>query len=210
MEFSRVDYTDKDLLTFLGEQESQDIRWGNEFEDEFVDFMENGHAITGIKLPWARAEDKFRIRPGEVTIIAGMNGHRKSMILGQVMEWAALAGNRVGIMSFEMPIRDTQQRMCRQAAGCRNVSTQFARDWVRWNHETICYYDKLDTTTSDKVLGAIYYMAKDMGCNVVMIDSLTKCGLPSGERSAEKDFIDALSATAKVFGIHIFLVAHVR
>ncbi len=205
-----TNYTDKDLLQFLGEQESQDIRWGSEYEDDLMDFLDNGHILTGAKLPWSNHQDSFRLRGGEVTIIAGMNGHKKSMLLGQIMAWLALQGERVGVMSFEMPIRDTQARMLRQAAGTQHPHKEYARDWVRWNYESICYYDKLDTAASDRVLGAIYYMAQEMGCKHIMIDSLTKCGLPYADREAEKKFIDALSATAKVFDIHIYLVCHVR
>lgn len=206
-----VNYTDKDLLEFLGEQESQDIHWGDKFEDALVDHVQRGPDRSGAHMPWAKTHEHVRLRPGEVTVWAGMNGHHKSMILGQVMEWVALKDNQpCGIMSFEMPVPDTMKRMCQQAAGSMSPSEDFIRRWARWNHRHIAYYDKLDTTASDRVLGAIFHMAKDLGCKHIMIDSLTKCGLPYGERGAEKDFIDALCATAKVFQIHIHLVCHVR
>lgn len=208
---STVNYTDKDLLDFLGQQESQYVAWGDEYSDELCDYLANGKTLTGARLPWERTHDLFRVRPGEVSIWAGMNGHRKSMLLGQVLEWIAAHDNeRCGIMSFEMPIRDTMKRMCQQAAGSLAPSEEFARAWAQWNHERICYYDKLDTTPSDRVLGTVFHMAKDLGVTQIMIDSLTKCGLPYGERGPEKEFIDALCATAKAFHIHIHLVCHVR
>ena len=203
-------YTDTALLNFLGMQESQDIHWGDRYEDDLVDYLLAGPDLTGATLPWAGTHDKIRLRPGEVTIVAGINGHYKSAVMGQILQWIALQGERCGVMSFEMPINVTQSRMVKQAAGTKHPAEQFARQWSRWNHERIAYYDKLDTTSSSKVLGALYYMAQELGCKHIMIDSLTKCGLPYGERAAEKDFIDALCATAKVFGIHIYLVAHVR
>lgn len=207
---SEVQYTDKDLITFLGQQESHAIRWGHEYTDELLDHFKNGQVLTGAKLPWAKTHDTIRFRPGEVSVHAGMNGHRKSMVTGQMMEWFAAQGEPAGIASFEMPVRDTQKRMCQQAAGTPHPAPGFIREWAQWNHLTIAYYDKLDTTPSSRVLGAIFYMAKDMGCKHILVDSLTKCGLPYGERGAEKDFIDALCATAKVFQIHIHLVCHVR
>lgn len=207
---SDVQYTDKDLIAYLGQQESQDIRWGSEYTDELLNHFKNGQVLTGAKLPWAKTHDTIRFRPGEVSVHAGMNGHRKSMVTGQMMEWFAAQGEPAGIASFEMPVRDTQKRMCQQAAGTPHPAPGFIREWSAWNYETLAYYDKLDTTPSSRVLGAIFYMAKDMGCKHILIDSLTKCGLPYGERGAEKDFIDALCATAKVFQIHIHLVCHVR
>jgi twinkle protein len=127
-----------------------------------------------------------------------------------MMQWFALGGEPCGIMSFEMPVRDTQKRMCQQAAGSPHPAPGFIKQWAQWNFQNLAYYDKLDTTPSTKVLGALFYMAKDLGCKHILLDSLTKCGLPYGERGAEKDFIDALCATAKAFQIHIHLVCHVR
>lgn len=212
MKFSdnECNYTDKDLIAFLGDQESQNISWGSEYETELLDYFRNGQVLTGAKLPWAKTHDKIRFRPGEVSIHAGMNGHRKSMVTGQMMEWFAADGEPCGIASFEMPVRDTQKRMCQQAAGSAYPAPGYISDWAQWNHERLAFYDKLDTTPSSRVLGAVFYMAKDMGCKHILIDSLTKCGLPYGERGAEKDFIDALCATAKAFQIHIHLVCHVR
>lgn len=207
---NKIPYSDKDLTTFLGQQESQYITWGNYYEDDLINLILNGNKITGSCLPWGDTHDNLCFRPGEVTLWAGMNGHHKSMLLGQIMQWFALYGDRVGIMSFEMPVIATMKRMVSQAAGSMAPGERFSRDWARWNENRICYYDKLDTTPSDKVLGAIYYMAKDLGCKHIMIDSLTKCGLPYGERGAEKDFIDTLAATAKAFQIHIHVVCHVR
>lgn len=203
-------YTDKDLLEFLGQQESQYVAWGSEFADDVTQHILTPAGATGARMPWAKTHENFRFRQGEVTIWAGMNGHHKSMLLGQVLQWIAEGGERVGLMSFEMPVRDTMKRMCQQAAGTLAPSESYVRRWAAWNHERICYYDKLDTTPSEKVLGTIFHMAKDLGVKHIAIDSLTKCGLPYGERGAEKDFIDALCATAKVFGIHIHLVCHVR
>lgn len=207
---SQCDYTDKDLLAFLGNQESQDIRWGDEYEDALIDQLKTTGQAVGARLPWGETHDLIRFRGGEVTIHAGMNGHRKSMVTGQIAQWFALAGEPVGIMSFEMRVPKTMERMVRQAAGSHQPSEAFTRQWARWNHQNIAYYDKLDTTPSQRVLGAAFYFAKDLGCKHLFIDSLTKCGLPYGERGAEKDFIDALCATAKAFDIHIHLICHVR
>lgn len=211
MIIQKINYTDRDLLEFLGEQESQHVEWGNQYSEELLDHFLSRDGLTGARLPWSKTHDQFRLRPGEVTIWAGMNGHHKSMILGQIMQWLAWQdGERVGLMSFEMPIRDTMKRMCQQASGSLAPSEEYIRSWARWNDQRICYYDKLDTTPSERVLGAVFYMAKELGVTHIMIDSLTKCGLPYGERGAEKDFIDALCATAKHFQIHIHLVCHVR
>lgn len=212
MNFSNSDfnYTDRDLLAFLGQQESQKIHWGDHWHDELLEQFEQGTKLVGAKLPWSDTHEKIRFRPQEVTIHAGQNGHFKSMVTGQMAMWFAAQGEPVGIMSFEMPVKVTQQRMCQQASGSRTPARDFIKRWLAWNNQHLAYYDHLDTRPSNRVLGAVFYMAKDLGCKHILIDSLTKCGLPYGERGAEKYFIDALCATAKVFDIHIHLVCHVR
>ena len=201
-------YSDKDLIDFLGLQESQDIEWGDAHAEGLAERIQNGDVIRGDMLPWSKTHDSVRFREGEVTIWAGMNGHMKSMMLGQVMMWISQE-KRVGISSFEMPVITTMERMVRQAAGCQ-PSVDYARKWAEWNSERICYYNKLDTVPSDRVLGSMFFMSKELGCKHIMIDSLTKCGLPSGDRDAEKQFMDMLAATAKALNIHVHIVAHVR
>ena len=213
MNFTKFDehqYNNKTLLEFLGQQESQNIAWGDVYTEDLLEYFCNGQVLTGAKLPWPNSQDKIRFRGGEVSIHAGMNGHRKSMVCGQIMQGFALQGEAACLMSFEMPIRDTQKRMCLQAAGTSNPAPDFIRDWAEWNDQRLAYYNKLDTTPSDRVLGAVYYAARELGCKHILIDSLTKCGLPYAERGAEKEFVDALCATAKAFDIHIHLVCHVR
>ena len=188
-------YDDKELLEFIGQQESQNITWSDYFIGEVDERLENGKVLRGSLLPWSNTHNLIRFREGEVSIWAGMNGHKKSFLLGQIMMWFAI-NERVGVSSFEMPVIDTMIRMIYQAAGC-TPSRKFGRRWARWGYDRICFYNQLDTVPSERVLGSIFYMAKEMNCKQISIDSLTKCGLPSGDKEAEKRFMDILSATAK-------------
>ena len=210
MKFTDADLRDKELLAFLGEQESVDVDWGTKFREEFLDEMQNGSVVQGDRLPWSEYDDKIGFAPGEITVHTGLNGHRKSMVVNQMMGWFALRGARVGVMSFEMPIRHTMKRLCLQMAGTRNPTQQFVEQWLAWNHERICYYDKRDTTPAVRVMAAASHMGQNLGCRHIVIDSLMKCGLPYGEGSAVKEFIDVLTDTARAFNFHIHLVAHAR
>lgn len=208
MMIPKVDYNDKKRTEYIAKQEKDSIAWGNNFSDSLIDRIKNGDEIRGSKLPWASTWDLVRLREGEVTLWAGMNGHKKSMLTAMVLMWLARE-ERVGIMSFEMPVVDTMERLTYQASGCK-PGVAFAQQWADWNEDRICYYDQLDTVPSDRVLGVIYHMAKELGCKHIMIDSLTKCSIEAGDHGGEKRFMDALSATAKAFKIHIHIVAHVR
>jgi len=126
MRIPHNNYDDQDLLTFLGAQESQSIDWGNNYADELADRIINGRVMRGATLPWSNTHGFMRFQEGQVSIWAGINGHKKSMVLGQVVMWMAQE-QRVGIASFEMPVVDTMERMVYQAAAC-SPSQQFARD----------------------------------------------------------------------------------
>lgn len=209
------DLRDTEALAFLAEQESVDVGWGTAHAQDFEDLMRNGSRIVGDRLPWDDYQDKMGFAPGELTVHGGMNRHRKSMVLGQLAAWFALQGSRVGVMSFEMPIAVTMRRMCCQMAGSPNPGQEWWQKWLAWNEPRICYYDKRDTTPANRVLAAVGVMAQHYGCKHVVIDSFTKCGLPTDNRgnilaTAAKDFIDVLTDTARRYDTHIHMVCHVR
>lgn len=201
-------YDDRDLIEFIGQQESQNIETGIYYSDQIANRLKNGKVLKGHRLPWGHAREKIAFNGGQVTIWAGYNGHMKSMVLGQIMMWMARK-TKVGIASFEMPVIDTIERMIYQAAGC-TPSVEFGQQWAEWSDNRIYLYDQLDTVPAERVLGVIFWMASELGVKHVMIDSLAKCGLAYGDGNAEKRFIDTLAATAKALNIHIHLVTHLR
>ena len=192
-------------ISFL---ESQDLHWAPHFEGAVMDRVINGQKLTGEQLPWDKMQHHFRLRQGELTIWAGINGHRKSMILGQIMAWLAQK-SKVCIASLEMKPEETLLRMARQVAGCY-PSPDFTKEFLNWGNERILIYDQLDTVEAEKILGMVHYAAKELGCKHIVIDSLTKCGLPHEDYTAEKKFVDRLQWAAKHYQIHIHLVSHIR
>lgn len=201
-------YDDKELIKFLGMQESQNIGTGVYYSDQIAERLKNGKILKGDRLPWSGAKEKIGFDGGQVTVWAGYNGHMKSMLLGKVMMWMSQT-TKVGIASFEMPVIDTIERMIYQAAGCV-PSEAFGQKWAEWSTDKIYLYDQLDTVPAARVLGVMFYMAKELGIKHIMIDSLAKCGLAYGDGNAEKKFIDTLAAAAKALDVHIHLVTHLR
>lgn len=195
-------------IKIVGEGEAQEIfpagRWKNDLIERIY-----GERITGDCLPWAKTHPLFRMRPGELTLWGGMNGHRKSMLIGQVM-LNLLEDRRVAIASLEMKPAETLWRMCLQAAGTGNPSKEFVERFSDYTNRNLLIYDQLDTVQSDKILGFVHYCASEMQCQHIVIDSLTKCGLGTADRDKEADFIDRLQWAAKSLNCHIHLVCHVR
>jgi len=208
MVIPQFDYNDKELIAFIGHQESQRIKTTVDYRDSVAERLKNGRVLRGDKLPWGKTHEYIAFAEGQVSIWAGINGHKKSMLLSMVMMWFSRIAP-AGIASFEMPVIDTMERLISQAAGC-SPAKQFGQDWLTWGENKLFFYDQLDTVPTERVLGVIYYMATQCGCKHVMIDSLAKCGVSANDKDAEKRFIELLVATAKALKIHIHLVAHVR
>ncbi len=203
---SNIDFSE--YINMIGEQESQELKFAGEFTDSTIDRLINGKEVHGRCLPWNKTHDHIRLRPAELSIWAGINGHRKSMILGQVMLWLAKEC-RVCIASLEMEPESTLSRMAMQAATCKPTE-QFARQILEYLDQRVVIYDQLDTVEAERILGMVNYAASELGCEHIVIDSLTKCGLGTDDYTAQKKFVDRLAWIAKRLKVHIHLVCHMR
>lgn len=193
---------------FLGQQESQEIRAPSTFLDEVEEMAMFGDIQQGDDLPWEKASALWKLRPAELTIWAGMNGHGKSLLQGQVM-LHAMKTQRVVIASLEMLPKQTLYRMACQFAGCR-PDPQFARSVVESMDGRLWLYDQQDTVSPIRMLAMVLYCAKELKADHVVIDSLLKCGIAEDDYNGQKRFVDRLQWLAKSNGIHIHLVAHMR
>jgi len=76
------------------------------FTDEALEYLDVGSIASGDSLPWAKTQDKFRLRMGEVTLWVGQNGSGKSQLTTQIAVHLSIT-KKVGIASFEMHPRST-------------------------------------------------------------------------------------------------------
>lgn len=208
MNINDMDFSDKRVQQFLAAQESQDINTADHHRFEVLELIKNGDSLTGIKLPWCKTHDKVRLGEGEVSVWAGINGHMKSMILGQVAMWAS-RDTTIGIASFEMPVAVTLRRMVHQAAGTDQPDIRFANDFMTWAGERMWFYNRLDSVPAARVLACVLHMGETLGCKLVVIDSLMMCGV-TDDMEKERKFMAQLTALAKSLKIHVALVHHVR
>jgi len=200
---------DVDFLNFIGKQESQFIQSKDAWTDEVKDYMAHGVKLFGDELPWPATHDKVRLRPGEVTLWAGINGHSKSLLSGQSALWLS-PHTKVLIASLEMKPRDTLTRMIRQAYGLNRVSPAEIDEFMTFKSDGMFIYDQSDSVSCDRILGMVHYAAQELGVNHVFIDSLMKCGIGTDDYNGQKDFVDRLCWAAKAENIHVHLVLHMR
>jgi len=199
---------DTDLLEFTGKQESQSICHYGDFKDATKNRIQQGVKVYGDAMPWDKTGDKFRFRPGEVTIWAGVNGNGKSLVMGQCASWL-MRHTGVLIASMEMKPEATMARMIRQAAGNETPSSSYMDKFFDAAHK-LWIYDQLDTVQADRILGLCHYAATECGVKHIMIDSLVKCGLGTDDYTKQKEFVDKLCWVAKRYDIHVHLVVHMR
>lgn len=180
------------------------------YADEVADYLENGEQLRGAKLPWRKTRDLIRFREGEVTLWSGMNGHGKSLALGQAMVGFVCQREPVCIASFEMKPVVTLARMMRQTAGCRQPDREMVLGvhevWADW----LWLYDQQGQVHADKILAVMRYAADQLKVRHFVVDSLMKCGIAEDDFTAQKLFLDAITTIARDTGMHIHLVAHSR
>ena len=196
----------------VGDKEAQEIHPADHWRKELQSYLKDGNVTKGSKLPWKITEGRFQIREGELTIYCGDNGHLKSMFLGQAFLGLAKT-ERCAIASMEMKPEHTLARMCRQAVGNSEPSESYIDKFMDWSHDRLFIYNQLDRVESSRVIGMVWYAAKELGCKHIMIDSFMQCGVPidgPGAFTAQSDFINRLCWCAKTLNCHIHLVAHFR
>lgn len=205
---------DIDFEYWMRETDAQEkIRSAGIFAEEVVDYFWSNNRYIGAKLPWLKTHDNIHFRPGEVTLWGGMNGHGKSLVIGQMCLGFLGQGERVCLASFEMRPVVTLARICRQAFGTAKPEPDLIRGFHEATDNALFLYDQLGSVKSEQILAVIRYCAEKLDVKHVVIDSLMKCGVPEdgpNAFNAQKEFVDKLCATAKDTGIHIHLVAHSR
>lgn len=205
---------DIDFAYYLQETDAHEkVRSAGVFVEEVVDYFWSARGPVGAVLPWSKTQENLRFRPGEVTLWSGMNGHGKSLVIGQMCLGFLTQGQKVSIASFEMRPVTTLARICRQATGCAKPEPDEIRGFHEATDNALYLYDQLGSVKPEQVLAVARFCADKLGVKHYVIDSLMKCGVPEdgpNAFNAQKEFIDKLCSVAKDTGLHIHLVAHSR
>ena len=191
------------------EDESAYVKSSDLYLEEVLDEFFNPSISKGLKLPWAKFDGKFELRKGEVTMWMGINGHGKSLVLGQVMNHLMLQNQKIGIASFEMSPRKTIKRMIKQSAVKDVPTEEYIRSWHKWSAEKLWFYDQHGTVPPHRVLNLCKFFVS-LGINHVAIDSLMKVIPNEDDYNGQKKFVDSLCVLARDTGLHIHLVHHSR
>lgn len=164
----------------------------------------------GAYLPWGKAAELFRLRPNELTLWPGINGHGKSLLLNQVMMCGAAQGEKVLIASMEMRPVLTLQRMTRQATKQREPGPRAIREFSAWSDDRIWLYDHMGSVKWSHLIGVMRWCVATHGITQFVIDSLMRCGIAETDYDQQKAFLDALCTFKNDHPVGVHLVMHSR
>lgn len=191
--------------------EPSDLKTPEAYLDGIME-MFSGQPIghTGSPLPWPAWSERVRLRPAELSIWTGINGHGKSDLLGNVL--INLIGNdqRICIFSGEIKPKMLLYRMTVQACATSRATMPFIKAANEWMTGSLWLYDHVGSVDQKKLLDAFKYAAKRYRVTHFVIDSLMKCGIAEDDYKGQKQFIDALCDFKNDFDVHVHLIAHAR
>ncbi len=196
-----------DWAKWTDPQETAKVREAATFHDQVkASFLDPG-LDEGYDLPWQKASD-FKFRSGEMTIWTGYNGHKKSMVMGQVMLGLMAQGAKVCICSLEMKPVKSLKRIIRQYVGTEHPTVPYMDRFFDWAAGGLWFYDHVGAAKAEKIIALARYAISEIGVEHVVIDSLMKCGIGGDDLDRQKWFVDSLHSVAHDTNAHIHLVAH--
>ena len=165
---------------------------------------------AGYSLPWAKTDGHFAVRLGELTILQGVSGHGKSMMVSQIFLYL-MHYTKVLIASMEMKPVLTLDRMITQRLGSNQPTQDYIKQFCKDYNEKLYIYDQQGVTTEDDMFATLLYGKEILGIDVFCIDSLMKIGnISEDDYNGQKKFTDKLAAHCRDLNIHVFLVCHTR
>jgi twinkle protein len=191
------------------------VREASDFAEALNDEFFGSHEAKGLKLPWSKVADKWRIRHGELTIWSGYNGHRKSMLTGFVLLNLLDQGETACVLSFEMMPAKTLARLARQAVAANQPTKDYLGKFLNFCTDKLWLYDQQGTVTPERIYAVVMYCAEVMGIRQFVIDSMMKVVADEDDYNGQKRFAGRLQdiareLTANGHPTHIHLITHAK
>lgn len=191
--------------------EPSDLKTPEAYLDDVIEmFTGQPLILTGAPLPWPTWQERVRLRPAELSIWTGINGHGKSDLLGNVLINLVNNGERICIFSGETKPKMLMYRMTTQACATSNATVPFVKAAMAWMTGSVWLYDHVGSVSQEKLLAAFRYAAKRYRVSHFVVDSLMKCGIAEDDYKGQKQFVDALCDFKNDFNVHVHLIAHAR
>lgn len=198
---------ERDYVSELGELDSRTyLATPMQLRDQVWGSISNPE--RGLRMPWTDC-DLVQFVPRRWSVWSGRSFSGKTQLLRMLMAHALAQGEHVMIASPEEDPWEWLRELVYLAA-CRR--TEISESFVDYCLETWEHSLRIFTPTGFidpfKVLGAICYVAKLMGLNQVVIDSLMKLDIRKDDLDGQRQLANTLDRVVRQYNLHIHLVAH--
>lgn len=152
----------------------------------------------------------LRLYPGGVTIWSGYPGEGKTTQLRQMAIAMAGRDEPTFFASLEEDPEDLLLRLCMVANGVREVEhEEMFGEFLHWSRERLFIWGVVGNASGAELLAVIRSLAR-RGLKQAIIDSLMCLDVANDDFEKQRQFANAVAATARVSGVHIHLVVHPR
>jgi len=152
----------------------------------------------------------LRLFPGGVSVWSGYPGEGKTTQLRQMAIAMAGRGEPTFFASLEEDPEDLLLRLCMVANGLREIEHEETfSDFLHWSREKLFVWGVVGNASGSELLAVIRSLAR-RGLKQAVIDSLMCLDVANDDFEKQRQFANAVAATARVSGVHIHLVVHPR
>lgn len=181
------------------------------FTEEVVNLLCSDEPEAGVPLPWKKCGDSLLFRPGETIVLAGINGHGKSQMVGWLLlnaiKWEQV---RACVASLEFRTAKWLARLVKQGSGTGNPTPRQARYVMHKLGGELYSFDLQSGVNWRRMLEVFKYASRRYGCKFFIIDNLAKCGIPEDDYRAQHEFMGALTSFNRDNDTTTILVHHMR
>ena len=182
------------------------------YRDALVEHFSGDPNKKGESLPWD-CMNGLKIRPGEVTLVAGQNFAGKSALLTQCITQWVRGNQKVLLISPEFSPELNLARIVQQVAGKLPVDIEEAdvSAVLAFLEGKFMIYDAVGSVDIDDLMAVMYFAAEEHGVTMAAIDNLTVMKLPAGDvNQSQGELMASLVQTARQTGVHVHIVCHTR
>jgi len=195
---------------YLESEGTEKVVSASTFVDRVIDRLYGETANNSPVTPWSKLGDSYQMRPGEVTLWAGINGHGKTLVSSHVALHLLVQNEKVCIASFEMKGEATMARMVKQSSGTGSPPVDYIKRFHAWTDNLLWIYDQQGVCDSQTLRGVMLYASRELGVTHFFVDSMMKVIKGEDDYNGQKDFVNEVCAIAQDTGMHIHLIAHVK
>ena len=203
------DFSQEHLNSVLAEKTQHRVNWLDRHKETILADTSESVALQGIQTPWSKLRDKVVLQFGCISTWIGIDGHKKSSVLNQIVAFAA-KDHVVGLCSLEMDVRSIGELLCKQSLGATDPTNELKAQYLDWSANRILVYDHVGTVKSLEVYALILKMVRDYGARFIVIDCLQMVEGVCGDNEKERGFYAMLVSLAKGFNVHLAVVHHAR